>query len=542
MRVVPPIKFTEGGLSRAGANATFYGSDGLLKTAAAGVPRFTYNPADTTAPPWLLLELAAATNVLLHNRDGTQAAWTKTDTTAARNQVGIDGAANTAMLYTQGSAGTGQVAQSATVAAGSTITASINVKRGNTDWVLLYATGPGLTNGVRVWFNTATGATSGLEQIGTGTLSAVKVVQGASGYWSVQLTGRPDAAYTSAQMAMWAVTAPGNTTRASGGTYIADYAQLEVGAAASSPILTGAANATRAADVVAAAAPYYISAIAAVDAAVGELAWVSGTSYAINDKRVDNNRLYSRKIAGAGTTAPGLDPINWNDVGPSNRQAMLDLDRSKATTSAAGFSLALVPGKRINTLALTGLQASAVRLDMRVGNTVYYSKTIKTVRRNTTGWLSYFVGAFRYAPSIMVMDLPIVTGAVITVTLIGTNVKCASVVVGTYVDMGTAEMGATADAINLSKIEPDEFGDTNLVKRRSIPTGDIRIKVPRAIVNSLRQVRADLNAEPALWTALDGMTEHDYFESFLFVGIYSKFNFTMNDGYLVTVTLQLREI
>lgn len=40
-------------------------------------------------------------------------------------------------------------------------------------------------------------------------------------------------------------------------------------------------------------------------------AWVSGTTYAINDAVTNSGSSYRRKVAGAGTTAPGSDAANW---------------------------------------------------------------------------------------------------------------------------------------------------------------------------------------------------------------------------------------
>jgi hypothetical protein len=44
--------------------------------------------------------------------------------------------------------------------------------------------------------------------------------------------------------------------------------------------------------------------------------WVSGTTYAVNDKRVSpvTGQVYRRKVAGAGTTDPSLDSTNWYAV------------------------------------------------------------------------------------------------------------------------------------------------------------------------------------------------------------------------------------
>lgn len=63
----------------------------------------------------LVLEAAAATNIVLHNRDLTNAAWTKTNATAAKTQTGIDGVASSASLLTA-TAGNGTCLQSVTLA------------------------------------------------------------------------------------------------------------------------------------------------------------------------------------------------------------------------------------------------------------------------------------------------------------------------------------------------------------------------------------------------------------------------------------------
>ena len=61
-------------------------------------PRFSYNPATRLAEG---MEIEAhAVNVVLHNRDLTQAAWTLTNASAAKNQTGVDGVANSASSLT----------------------------------------------------------------------------------------------------------------------------------------------------------------------------------------------------------------------------------------------------------------------------------------------------------------------------------------------------------------------------------------------------------------------------------------------------------
>ena len=88
-------------------------------------PRFDYNPS-TLAINGLLLE-QSSTNLALYARDMTQAAWTKTNVTAALTATGVDGISNTATTLTA-TAGNGTVLQTVTQAA-TTATYAVSLKR-----------------------------------------------------------------------------------------------------------------------------------------------------------------------------------------------------------------------------------------------------------------------------------------------------------------------------------------------------------------------------------------------------------------------------
>lgn len=227
--------------------ATFFGTDGLLKTAAPNVARFDNDPA-TLRPLGLLIE-EQRTNLLLHSRDQTQAAWSKTDVTPTRNQVGIDGTANSACLMTEGSAGTAFVAQNVSaVAAGSTLTGSIVMKRGNTDWVRVFVGETSSTDGGLCWVNLATGAKGTVQGFGAGTNNSCTVTNLGGGWYRIALTSLPNGTYTIPRMYWHSASADASATRVDGATYIVDCAQLEVGSFATSIITTGTATVTRAAD------------------------------------------------------------------------------------------------------------------------------------------------------------------------------------------------------------------------------------------------------------------------------------------------------
>lgn len=98
------------------ASATYWGADGLLKqVAATSTPRYTHAPLTAGGECLGLLLEPTRTNNVLHSRDGSNAAWTKSNCTATRTSVGIDGAGNTATRMT--ATGTGRLSQAITLTA-----------------------------------------------------------------------------------------------------------------------------------------------------------------------------------------------------------------------------------------------------------------------------------------------------------------------------------------------------------------------------------------------------------------------------------------
>ena len=183
-----------------GDTATEYKSNGAF--APTNTP-LTANPTSNG----LLIE-ESRTNRILWNRDATQANWVKTDVTAAKDQTGIDGVANAASSLTATADG-GTCIQTITLASGSR-TGSVYLKR---------ITGTGT---VQVSLDGSTWSTVDLS----------------STEWRrIVLSGT--------------VTNPtvGIKIATNGDAVAMDYAQVEDGAFATTPILTTTATVTRSGDV-----------------------------------------------------------------------------------------------------------------------------------------------------------------------------------------------------------------------------------------------------------------------------------------------------
>lgn len=282
----------------------------------------------------------------------------------------------------------------------------------------------------------------------------------------------------------------------------------------------------------------------AAEPGTGETVWVSGTTYALKDVRIrtQTHRKYERNIAGAGTIPPELDTVNWIDVGPTNRQAMFDLYRNTATVLASPLTVVITPGKRINSFGIVGLKANSVRVQLDVGATSYYDRTLNTLLRNTMTWTDYLFGAFKYQRSAVLFDLPGVAGATLTITISGGTVECGGIIFEQFIDAGRVLSGASNDGLNFSKIERDGFGNAVLVPRRTVPKVDVKLLVKKYQVDSMLALRKDLNAVPALWSGLDDKATDDYFEALLIIGIYKSFLISLDHPENASVSLTIEEI
>jgi hypothetical protein len=280
----------------------------------------------------------------------------------------------------------------------------------------------------------------------------------------------------------------------------------------------------------------------------GETLWSSATAYAVGTVVIltSTHRKYECLVANTNfspdVNLTGTAP-KWLDVGPTNKWAMFDAYRNSPSTATSSISVQLTPGKRIDSIALTGVQADIATITLTVGGVTKYTYTEPLVARRTTTWSNYFFGTFTYIPSLVRFDIPPYSSAVITITLTKTGtVQVGSVVIGTSVYLGSTQYNATSSNLNFSTITRDAFGNATLIPRRAVPKTDQTLFIAKELTNSVRDVRTSLNAVPAIWSGLDDNTTDAYFEAFLILGIYKEFSINVDQPEKATITLQLEEI
>lgn len=225
----------------------------------------------------------ARTNLCLQSQAFDNASWTKTDTVITADNATAPDGTFTADLATEGSAGTAFISQgSMTIVAGTTVTQTVWVKRGNFDWLLFTVAAVGATTGFRAWFNLNTGVIGTTGVITTGTFTAGSITAYPNGWYRLRITGIIDAATTtSAFVFLQSATADASGTRVANGTYFPWGAQFEAASFASSYIPTTTVAVTRNADVLTYASagnlavlnPYSIYAEAQINAVQSDGSW-----------------------------------------------------------------------------------------------------------------------------------------------------------------------------------------------------------------------------------------------------------------------------
>lgn len=289
-------------------------------------------------------------------------------------------------------------------------------------------------------------------------------------------------------------------------------ANLELGSFPTSWISTTGTTATRSADVCTGSG-YIFSNVPEADYP----AWISGTTYAIGDRVIrttaTTHAIYERVVAGAGTTAPELDPINWLYFAPTNRWAAFDDSPSTITTNTETITYILKPG-RINSVALLELEGTEVSVGIYLdGERQYYGYTDLLTNENVGNWYEYFYEPFYYQTSLALtdlvnaalLDLPQYGDAVLTITIrksAGTP-RVGIIACGVVYELGKTQNGMNVGINDYSRKDTDSFGNTILVRRKYSKRVRAAFFLYSSKVDVVSNLLTQYRATPVVWIAAD---------------------------------------
>jgi hypothetical protein len=250
--------------------------------------------------------------------------------------------------------------------------------------------------------------------------------------------------------------------------------------------------------------------------AVGETAWVSGGSYAVDDVRIRTatHRAYRCAVAHSGsTTPPEQDATRWVDADPTARWAPFDIYTSTAATATTSMTFVINPGF-FNAVALYGLVGASARILIKSspGGATLYDQTY-ALYQGARGWYEYLFTPARSINKLLIKDLPISPTAELSVTITaasGQPVAVGMIVVGDYrpligddAEWGGTLKGATAEPITYSYIDTDKYGKTTIMRRHAATSMRANVILPLANADAALEKIQDVLDVPVAWVAVD---------------------------------------
>ena len=322
-KLYTPVATTSGGLvlgasgdfnvTRA-TTATRVNASGLVESVASGIPRLDY-PIGGGCPS-LLME-PAATNLALHSRDLTNAVWSGTTVTTAKNAVGADGTASGATTITA-TAASGTVLQALSHASQSRVFSAYIRRVTGTGAIQL------TTNGGANW--TTVTITSGYTQVAC----AAQTV--ASGTVGIRLA-------------------------VSGDVIEVDFTQGELGSVATSPIPNTAGTGTRNADV--------INLSGAVSGCIGQTEGTMYLDFIFRRPRVDVAGLCAISSSNAQNRV-----VFWNNTSFNTAAVVITANNASVFNASVGtliegtrYKLAIAYKTGDSAIFLNGVQVGSTRTD-----------------------------------------------------------------------------------------------------------------------------------------------------------------------------------
>lgn len=247
-------------------------------------------------------------------------------------------------------------------------------------------------------------------------------------------------------------------------------------------------------------------------------AWSSATTYSLDQQVIKSHRIYKSLQASNTNHDPALSPTWWLDVGPTNRWAMFDNAVGTSTTATGSITVTLAPG-RVDSVALIGVDASTVVVEMTNGTTVY-SKTVPMIDDSSvTDWYGYFFEPVRTKDYVVLTDLPVIGEASITVTISKSsgNVSCQALIVGMKSEIGGMLSSPSIGIVDYSRKSTDDFGVTTLVQRSFAKKLDCKLILDNSEVDRVVSALSSVRATPIIWVGSDRfstMVVYGFFRDF----------------------------
>lgn len=305
----------------------------------------------------------------------------------------------------------------------------------------------------------------------------------------------------------------------------------------------------------------YTTTVSVPDAIYDPAVWSAATSYPNNSIVVDTltNRMYQNVSGGSvsGAPAPSASALlvipKWIEIGMCNGLNALNyrdntntiINQPNATYTVTTDAANLANINSINISGLTNVSYINILVKDTSTGTVLYTSTVPTLIRSSTvnSWYTYFFSKLTSVPLIVNNQIPAPSSQVtIELTFVGsTGMTVERIMFGTYKFLGNVLNGASSDILNFSTINRDIYGrTTSIVVRDGAKKLSCKVFIDKARFKELVDLKASLNAVPAVWVGIPDIVGYDSTTTLL--GIYREFAFEIDNPIGPMISLEIEEV
>jgi hypothetical protein len=278
------------------------------------------------------------------------------------------------------------------------------------------------------------------------------------------------------------------------------------------------------------------------DTARGEVAWTAGT-YTTGTRRIlTSTHLVYQVVADPSTTdSPAVGaakPVpTWVVVGPTNRYAMFDDVNDTQSIGDSPLNIEITPSQVVNGLAMfnvSGAPTINVKQVDPVEGIVYDRDVAMTDNSSIVDYYAYCFEPIINRTEFVLLDLQPYATAKVVVSAEGGEIAVGTLTMGTQIDLGIALYGTSLQLLDFSRKERNEFGNFEIVPRRTAKLVDFDVSVPKGRVGYVFNQLQALTTVPAVWVGTD---END--DSTLVYGYYRDSQINISGPVYCSATIQI---
>lgn len=206
---------------------------------------------------------------------------------------------------------------------------------------------------------------------------------------------------------------------------------------------------------------------------------------------------------------PPDNPLQWVEVGPTNRWCAFDESGGTLTTATGSIEFQLT-GDRIDSFGFLDVDANSIRIQATSSEYPnYFDKTIAlTDAALLNAWFGYFNAPIQRKRVAVEFGVPSIANSTYTITITGTGqVSLGTFVMGNARELGFTEYGASISVKSYGTVLEDDYGRRTRVRRGYARRMQVSIFMERSVTDAVQRQFEALRETGALWVAADGMYE-----------------------------------